>query len=65
MNAKKSDLISDPDVGKAFEYHAQYPGLMQWSLEGKRAKSCGPRACFGANISMKIAIWWQLSLFEF
>ena len=38
MNAQKSDLISDPDVGKAFKYHAQYPGVMQGSQEGKRAK---------------------------
>ena len=38
MNAKKSDLISDPDVGKAFKYHAQYPGVMQGSQEGKLAK---------------------------
>ena len=28
MNAQKSDLISDPDVGNAFEYCAQYPGVM-------------------------------------
>ena len=35
MNAQKSDLISDPDVGKAFKYHAQYPGVMQGSQEGK------------------------------
>ena len=37
MNAKKSDLISDPDVRKAFKYYAQYPGVMQGSQEGKRA----------------------------
>ena len=48
------DLISDPDIGKAFKYHAQYPGVMQGSQEGKRAKLWGPRAHFGANISMKI-----------
>ena len=54
MNAQKSDLISDPDVGKAFEYYAQYPGVMQGSQEGKRAKLWGPHAHFGANISMKI-----------
>ena len=53
MNAQKSDLISDPDVGKAFEYYAQYPGVMQGSQEGKRAKLWGPPAHFGANISMK------------
>ena len=35
MNALKSDLISDPAVGKAFKYHAQYPGVMQESQEGK------------------------------
>ena len=56
MNAKKSDVKSDPDVGKTFKYHAQYPGVMQGSQEGKRAKSWGPRAHFGANISMKIAL---------
>ena len=50
----KSDLISDPDVGNAFEYYAQYPGVMQGSEEGKRAKLWGPCAHFGANISMKI-----------
>ena len=33
-----SNLISDPDVGKAFKYHAKYPGVMQGSQEGKRAK---------------------------
>ena len=33
--AWKKDLISDPDVGKAFKYHAQYPGVMQGSQEGK------------------------------
>ena len=54
MNAQKSDLISDPDVGKAFEYYAPYPGVMEGSQEGKRAKLWGPRAHFGANISMKI-----------
>ena len=54
MNAQKSDLISDPDVGKAFKYHAQYPRVMQGSQKGKRAKLWGPRAHFGANISMKI-----------
>ena len=54
MNAQKSHLISDPDVDKAFKYHAQYPGVMQGSQEGKRAKLWGPRAHFGANISMKI-----------
>ena len=51
-----SDLISDPDVGKAFKYHAKYPGVMQGSQEGKRAKLCGPRAHFGANISLKIVL---------
>ena len=51
---EKSELISDPDVGKTFKYHAQYPGVMQGSQEGKRAKLWGPRAHFGANISMKI-----------
>ena len=56
MNAQKSDLKSDPDVGKTFKYHAQYPGVMQGSQEGKRAKLWGPRAHFGANISMKIAV---------
>ena len=35
-------------------YVAQYPGVMQGSQEGKRAKLWGPRAHFGANISMKI-----------
>ena len=35
--------------------HAQYPGVMQGSQEGKRAKLWGPRAHFGANISMKIS----------
>ena len=55
MNAQKSNLISDPDVGKAFKYHTQNPGVMQGSQEGKRAKLWGPRAHFGANISMKIA----------
>ena len=55
MNAWKSDLKSDTDVGKTFKYHAQYPGVMQGSQEGKRAKLWGPRAHFGANISMKIA----------
>ena len=29
---------------------------MQGSQEGKRAKLWGPRAHFGANISMKIAV---------
>ena len=56
MNAQKSELKSDPDVGKTFKYHAQYPGVMQGSQEGKRAKLWGPRAHFGANISMKIAL---------
>ena len=37
-----------------FEYYAQYPGVMQGSQEGKRAKLWGPHAHFGANISMKI-----------
>ena len=31
---------------------------MQGSQEGKRAKLWGPRAHFGANISMKIAMWY-------
>ena len=31
-------LISDPDVGKAFKYYAQYPGVMQRSQGGKRAQ---------------------------
>ena len=56
MNAQKSDLISDPDVGKAFEYYAQYPGVMKWSQKGKRTKLWGPRAHYGANISMKIVV---------
>ena len=56
MNASKSDLISDPDVGKPFKYYAQYPRVMQGSQEGKRAKLWGPRVHFGANISMKIEI---------
>ena len=55
LSGHERDLISDPDVGKAFKYHAQYPGVMQGSQEGKRAKLWGPRAHFGANISMKIA----------
>ena len=38
MNAWKSDLKSDTDVGKTFKYHAQYPGVMQGFQEGKRAK---------------------------
>ena len=38
----------------AFKYYAQYPGAMQGSQEGKSAKLWGPRAHFGANISMKI-----------
>ena len=46
MNAQKSDLKSDLDVGKTFKYHAQYPGVMQGSQEGKRAKLWGPRAHF-------------------
>ena len=54
MNAQKSDLISDPDVGNAFKYYAQNPGVMQGSEEGKRAKLWGPCAHFGANKSMKI-----------
>ena len=37
-----------------FEYYAQYPGVMQGSQEGKRAKLWGPHAHFGANVSMKI-----------
>ena len=45
---------SDPHVGKAFKYYAQYPGVMQGSQEGKRAKLWGLRANFGADISMKI-----------
>ena len=57
MNTQESDLISDPDVGKTFKYHAQYPGVMQGSQEGKRAKLWGQRAHFGANISMKIVIY--------
>ena len=56
MNAQKSELKSDTDVGKTFKYHAQYPGVMQGSQEGKRSKLWGPRAHFGANISMKIAL---------
>ena len=44
MNAWKSDLMSDPDVGKTFKYHAQHPGVMQG----------GPRANFRANILMKM-----------
>ena len=36
------------------KYYAQYPGVMQGSQEGKRAKLWGPRARFGANISMNI-----------
>ena len=59
MNAQKSHLISDPDVDKAFKYHAQYPGVMQGSQEGKRAKLWGPRAHFGANVSMKIIKYLQ------
>ena len=47
-------LISDPDVGKAFKYYPQYPGVMRGSQEGKRAKLWGPRVHFGANISIKI-----------
>ena len=35
---------------------AQYPGVMQGSQQGKRAKLWGPRAHFRANISMKIEI---------
>ena len=54
-NAQQSDLISDPDVCKAFKYYPQYPEVMQGSQEGKRAKLWGLRAHFGANISMKIA----------
>ena len=66
MNAYKSDLISDPDVGKAFKYHAQYPGVMQGSQEGKRAKLWDPRAHSGANISLKIVlILSRLELFCF
>ena len=46
MNAQKSHLISDPDVDKAFKYHAQYPGVMQGSQEEKRAKLWGPACPF-------------------
>ena len=56
MNAQKSNLISDPVVGKAFKYFAQYLGVMQGSQEGKRAKSWGLRTHFGTNISMKIVV---------
>ena len=49
MNAWKSDLISDPDVGKAGGKRTQ---------EGKRAKLWGPRA----KISMKIVIYSQWTL---
>ena len=38
MNSQKIDLTSDPDVGKVFKYDTQYPGVMQGSKEGKRAK---------------------------
>ena len=55
MNAYKSDLISNPGVGKAFKYYAQCPGVMEGFHEGKRAQLWGPFAHFGANISMKIA----------
>ena len=65
MNAQKSDLKSDPDVGKTFKQHVQYPGVMQESQEGKRAKLWGPRAHFGPNISMKIEISsWEIYLTE-
>ena len=65
MKAQKSDLKSDPDVGKTFQQHAQYPGVMQGSQEGKRAKLWGPRAHFGANISMKIETSsWEIYLYQ-
>ena len=64
MNAYKSDLISNPDVGKAFKYYAQHPGVMQGSQEGKRAKLWGPRAQFGANISMKIILFLATELVD-
>ena len=54
--------MSDPDVGKTFKNHAQYPGVMQRSQEGKRAKLWGPRAHFGAIISMKIV--WMMSVVQ-
>ena len=47
-------MISYPNVGKAFKYHAQYPGVTQGSQEGKTL--WGPRGHFGANISMKIVV---------
>ena len=36
------DLISDPDVGKAFKYYAQYPGVMQGS-QAENVLSYGAR----------------------
>ena len=72
MNAQKSHLISDPDVDKAFKYHGQYPGVMQGSQERKCAKLWGPRAHFGANISMKILskkpfnhCTWEISILSY
>ena len=62
MNAKKSDLTNVPELGKAFKYYAQYPGVMQGSQEGKRAKLWRPRDHFGTNISMNILK--QLSLYS-
>ena len=40
------------DVGKAFKYYALYPGVTQGSQKGKHTNLWGPRAHFGANISM-------------
>ena len=36
------DLISDPDVGEAFKYYAQYPGVMQGS-QAENVLSYGAR----------------------
>ena len=48
---KTSKARNAANLGKAFKYYAQYPGVMQGSEEWKRAKLWGPRTRFGANIS--------------
>ena len=40
---------------RANKYSAQYPWVLRWSLEEKRANLCIARGHFGAIISMKIA----------
>ena len=55
-----SDLSGDErkkgrlQVWRSNKYSAQYPWVLRWSLEKKRANLCIARGHFGAIISMKI-----------